>query len=291
MMNYDYNICGLRLRVITDRELAEQGSIFRAAFEKEEVAVTVRAVEEILPPEEADVVSVHREYPVWRKEQCIMRETWDLFREKPHFRADYELSEPASVQCLVREADWAFATKEKYLWPGMMLQYILIHHGGFICHASYIEWKEEGILFVGASGVGKSTQARLWENCRKAHVINGDKAGIRLGQDGKVSVHGVPFSGTSGICKNVSLPLKAIVVLSQAEENKVVRMSGGKAIAAIYPNVFVDRAVPEDSRQALEVLLEVLSRVPVYALACTPDDRAVETLENVLSKSKRRNDV
>ena len=151
-----------------------------------------------------------------------------------------------------------------------------------IFHASYIGWQGEGLLFTAPSGVGKSTQAELWRVHRGAEVLNGDKAGVRL--EGEPMVYGVPFSGTSGICRNVSLPLRGIVVLSQAAENTIRRLLPSEAVAALCQNVFVDSAVQEEWQMAVQLLLDLVSAVPVYALACTPDESAVETLEAALSR-------
>ena len=96
--------------------------------------------------------------------------------------------------------------------------------------------------------------------------------------------HGMPFSGTSGICENVSLPLRCIVVLSQAPENTVCRLGPSAAIAALCPNVFADQSVAEEWHTALNLLLDLAASVPVYALACTPDERAVRALEQAMAR-------
>ena len=197
-----------------------------------------------------------------------------------HFRTDYSLDAPELLRCCVREEYWSWATRAKYLWPGVMLNTILLHQRGLIFHASYIVSNGRAILFTAPSRTGKSTQAELWRKFRNAHVVNGDKAGVTL--RGQPMAHGVPFSGTSGICENVSAPLAGIVVLSQAKENTVRRLGPSQAVAALCPNVFVDQAIAEEWALALQLLLDVAASVPVYALACTPDVRAVETLEQAL---------
>ena len=197
-----------------------------------------------------------------------------------HFRTDYSLDAPELLRCCVREEYWRWATRAKYLWPGVMLNTILLHQRGLIFHASYIVSNGRAILFTAPSRTGKSTQAELWRKFRNAHVVNGDKAGVTL--RGQPMAHGVPFSGTSGICKNVSAPLAGIVILSQAKENTVRRLGPSQAVAALCPNVFVDQAIAEEWALALQLLLDVAASVPVYALACTPDARAVETLEQAL---------
>ena len=95
---------------------------------------------------------------------------------------------------------------------------LLADFGMLILHSAYIVTQEgEGILFSGPSGAGKSTQAELWRQYAGAQVINGDRSLIRPA-DG--TAHGILYSGTSGICRNVSAPLRAIVLPVQAAENR-----------------------------------------------------------------------
>ena len=42
-------------------------------------------------------------------------------------------------------------------------------------HASLIARNEIGIMFIGPSGIGKTTQAELWKKYREAQIINGDR--------------------------------------------------------------------------------------------------------------------
>ena len=147
---------------------------------------------------------------------------------------------------------------------------------------SYVAHQGWGILFTAPSQTGKSTQASLWEKHRGARVLNGDKAAVRLGE--RPMVHGMPFSGTSGICENVSMPLGCIVVLSQAKENTVRRLGAQEALSLLSPNVFSDQLISEEWQKTLLLLLDFMAAVPIYALACTPDVRAVEELEAAMAR-------
>lgn len=51
---------------------------------------------------------------------------------------------------------------------------------GVPMHASLVEKDGEGVLFLGPSGMGKSTQARLWKSALDADFISGDRPGLRL---------------------------------------------------------------------------------------------------------------
>ena len=41
-------------------------------------------------------------------------------------------------------------------------------------HSSLIRSHGEGLMFIGPSGIGKTTQAELWHAYRNADIINGD---------------------------------------------------------------------------------------------------------------------
>lgn len=87
--------------------------------------------------------------------------------------------------------------------------------GGAILHSSFIEVGGKAVLFTAPSGTGKSTQAELWRENRGAVVINGDRSVLRI-IDSVPCASGLPYSGSSGICLNRTLPLRAIVYIEQA---------------------------------------------------------------------------
>ena len=80
------------------------------------------------------------------------------------------------------------------------------------------------------------------------------------------------------------LPMKALVVLTQAKENQVTRLKGVKALMAIMANCFGHPEIPQCQTKIFQLLSKVLENVPVYLLACTPDVRAVEALEACLQE-------
>lgn len=162
-----------------------------------------------------------------------------------------------------------------------------VHHiteaGGFLLHASWIRYGEQSILFTGPSGIGKSTQAALWAAHRGAELINGDRAVIFPTEHG-VEVRGVPYCGSSGVNKNRTIALGAVVYLSQAEENSITRLSGGQAFRWLWEGCSVDLWNQEAVATVTQTVADAVSVVPVYYLACTPDERAVQILEQALIK-------
>lgn len=163
----------------------------------------------------------------------------------------------------------------------MEAEHLLAEHGAFLLHAAYICHHEEAILFTAPSGTGKSTQAELWRTLRGATLINGDRAAVRPGS-ACVLASGVPFSGSSGVCRNVTLPLRAIVYLSQAKETTIRRLGMGEAFRRVWEGCSVNVWNRADVECCTQTLAETLKTVPVFHLACTKDDTAVTALEKAL---------
>ncbi len=149
--------------------------------------------------------------------------------------------------------------------------------GGAILHSSFIDVGGEAVLFTAPSGTGKSTQAELWRENRGAVVINGDKSVLRI-VDSVPCASGLPYSGSSGICLNRTLPLKAIVYLEQAKENTVVRLRGFAAFRKVWEGICVNTWDAGQVSRASELVQSIVTSVPVYLQKCTPDLRAVEEL-------------
>lgn len=172
------------------------------------------------------------------------------------------------------------------LWNGIIFnllgfEEIIAKHNGVVLHASVVLKNGKMILFTAPCGTGKSTQADLWNKYANAEIVNGDKALISL-KDELLFAGGLPFSGSSDICKNISEPLAAIVCLGQAKENSIRRISVREAFVALMQGNYRSGITKESSQKTIDVLEKICSTVPVYRLDCLPDKTAVECLEKEL---------
>lgn len=170
----------------------------------------------------------------------------------------------------------------KTVLNSMEAEHLVVEAGGFILHASYIEWNGKAILFTAPSETGKSTQAELWRKHRDARIINGDRAVIRM-VGGKAYAAGIPFAGSSVYCENATLPIAAIVYLKQAQTTTIQPMKGINAFQKIFEGVTVNNWNKEDLNKVIDLVGNVIRQVPVYELSCTPDESAIIALENILT--------
>lgn len=147
-----------------------------------------------------------------------------------------------------------------------------------LVHASLIEMPGfGGIMFVGRSGIGKTTQATLWEKFKGATIINGDKVFLSLNQAGDtVTAHGSPWCGSSPYKLNKSTTLKGIIVLDQAKENTIRRLTDLEVLAEYVQHIFMPMWDEQATEKVMGTIDEMLPIVPVYKLACRPDEEAVD---------------
>lgn len=66
-------------------------------------------------------------------------------------------------------------------------------------HCSTIADRGRGVLFLGPSGIGKTTQAERWRDYRGSLIINGDMGYVQETQEG-FTAWGTPWHGSSPYC-------------------------------------------------------------------------------------------
>lgn len=152
-----------------------------------------------------------------------------------------------------------------------------------IVHGSYIDYNGEAIIFTAPSQTGKSTQADLWSKHAGAEIINGDR--VLLGKkDGKWHAYGYPSCGSSDICVNRTLPVKAIVILEQGRENVVEPVSLTDRVRGLMAAIEVYKWDLSELDMSLKLAKDIATEVDVVKLSCRPDEGAVEVLKNYLKE-------
>lgn len=198
-----------------------------------------------------------------------------------------------SLGCLLVSKD--LATADYYPASGMsggrvtsmldmvlrvMFSYIPVSDPILLFHSSVIAKDGEAVMFLGASGTGKSTHSRLWlENIPGTELVNDDNPVVRI-QDGKVYVYGTPWSGKTPCYRNIRVPLKAIVRLCQAPENSIARETGIHAYAALAGSVSQIRWERKVMDATTAAASRLVATVPVYSMRCLPDPEAASVCGN-----------
>lgn len=152
-------------------------------------------------------------------------------------------------------------------------------------HSSLVQWQNHGIMFVGPSGIGKTTQAELWERFQNAEIINGDLVFVQKKSDEFLG-WGSPWHGSSPYCLNRNVHINAIIVLKQGNENKIRKLSGLEMVSEVGKNLFYPKWVDKGMEMALDILDQLLQRIPVYELTNKADEDSVLMVKQVVFDEK-----
>ena len=156
-------------------------------------------------------------------------------------------------------------------------------HSGLSIHASYVGKDGYGVLFVGPSGMGKSTQAELWERYRGTEIVNGDGP-ILFEADGAWYAAGIPWDGKDQIYKQRNLPVKAVIVLEQAKENHIERLNAVQAMTVLLKLILHPIWDNDAMDQVTALLYRCAGTVPFYHLKNLPNEDAVALTEKTINE-------
>ena len=291
-MDYDFLICGLRLRAEVPWVLKETAGT--APF--------------LLPPgtpgqpdltacfQEVDRLELPETGGVWYEDSYYLSaegksRVWHRPApgEPPYCRVVWDEEFPDIVSCRYVKGSGHRIAYTRNLLSLLGLEMLLLRFGAFILHAALVDWQGRGIVFCAPSGTGNSTQADLWDRHMGSRTLNGDRAGIRCDR-GVWKAWGLPYAGTSGIYRNASVPIRALVLLRQGEENCICRVDPLDAFKRMLPECSAQRWDIGFMDRLMGDLSALVSAVPVYGLTCRPDIGAVELLCDQIMKEDGNGD-
>ena len=203
---------------------------------------------------------------------------------------DYK-SRTKSEACLICSKDYSEGriimtgdTSTKKLDRLLMLIYALATAGNdtLLLHAVVVSCEGKGYMFIGPSGTGKSTHARLWlKHIDGTELVNDDFPVVRDGV-----VYGSPWSPITPCYRNVSYPIGGIVSLSQAPYNRIHRISGIEAYLKLFERIYDNpwsRCIAENIADGLHQTKDKLAQtIPMWQLECLPDEEAARMCHDTI---------
>lgn len=150
----------------------------------------------------------------------------------------------------------------------------ILRRNGISIHASAVAADGKAWLFLGKSGTGKSTHARLWlRNIPGARLLNDDNPAVRL-VDGKAVAFGTPWSGKTPCYRNESAPIGGIVRLVQGDADIFTKKDEVAALVALLPSCSVVHSDAALQSRLCDTLARLIELVPVGELKCLPDNES-----------------
>ena len=164
----------------------------------------------------------------------------------------------------------------EYPLDELLMMNLLAHGRGVEVHACGLEDTDgQGYLFVGHSGAGKTTTARLWQKAGGVQVLSDDRIILRSWA-GKTWMYGTPWHGEAKLALPARTLLRQIFFLRHGASNEIVPLGCAEALARFLACSFV----PFYSRSGLDFTLaffhQLIDSLPCAELRFVPEERAIE---------------
>ena len=150
---------------------------------------------------------------------------------------------------------------------------------GVELHGCGIVVDGRGYLFVGQSGAGKTTTARLWLEHDAPRILSDDRIIVRKSNEG-FRIYGTPWHGEAEICDATDAPLDAIFLLRQSNVSEIRPIEPADAIAKLFACAFPPFHRRESISGTLGFLATISEQRVVHELAFRPDSSAVQLVRN-----------
>ena len=157
--------------------------------------------------------------------------------------------------------------------------------GGLPLHAALVEHDGMGVLFLARSGVGKSTQALLWQKELGAKFLIGDRPTLRK-LDGEWIGFSMPWDGKDNRRSQSRTRIRAIVTLAQADHNAIRCLTVGEATAALLKQAFLPLWDGDATNACLAQMNELAREIPFWHLENTADAESVRLTLNAITEGR-----
>lgn len=279
-----YNIAGITFEIDFNFNLKKEEDAFLEFKSKEDM--DEKEVFKLIPQkwEDTNALTKVQETPilsVFKKNEGYIREFTSIYTNKKYAWLD----EDKNIIYYDDLQQKKVLTHMFCIMELIGIEHTLCKHKTFMLHSSYINYNENAILFSGPSGMGKSTQADLWQEFERVEIINGDRTAISKNL-GSWHAYGLPFAGSSKIYKNKTLPIKAVVILKKGKENCIRKAKTMEAFKSLYSEITVNSWNKKDVETIIELVENFIKEVPIYVLSCLPDKGAVDLLKKEIERGE-----
>lgn len=138
---------------------------------------------------------------------------------------------------------------------------------------------ESGYLFLGHSGDGKSTTARLWQDRPGVRLLSDDRIILRKhGRD--FWMYGTPWHGDAGVASPLRARLHSLFLLEQAPVNELLPVAPARAAAELFARSFVPHYIESGIQFTLSFLDGLTRAVPASIFRFLPESSAVEAIRH-----------
>jgi hypothetical protein len=159
----------------------------------------------------------------------------------------------------------------------LMIHRLACGYGLEVHAVGIVDEMGRGHLFLGHSGAGKSTTARLWLDQPGVQILSDDRIILRAHGD-KIFMYGTPWHGDAGISSPDCATVTNIYFLEQYRHNEIAPLAPGVAAAELFARSFVPRHCAQGLEFSLGFMERVTREIPCNIFRFVPQQSAVEAI-------------
>jgi len=280
-------IGGVSLGLTADLDVEIHTGPELRAFQTEgqecDIEMDIRWAEQLRASEERPLFDSGALWKLYRSDQGF---TFDfatpILGDRPYKRLCVDRSFSQAQLFLNREYSSELqgcCTLEYPLDELLVTNWLALGRGVEVHGCGLVDEKAGGHLFLGHSGAGKSTTARLWRSLRVAQVLSDDRIILRR-EAGEVWMHGTPWHGEAGFASPDKAAISRIFVIEHGESNEIRQLSKSRAVAELFARCFVPFHGSGPLSTTVSYLHEIADSIPCYLFRFRPEADAIETVFN-----------
>jgi hypothetical protein len=204
----------------------------------------------------------------------------EMFGDEPYKLALFD-GDFTRGRILIRKAAMADNTMHPLDYPldEVLVANLLGRGRGVELHGcGIIDVDGRGHLFVGQSGAGKTTTARIWTaHVPGVEIVSDDRVIIRE-TGGVLRLFGTPWHGEAALSTPSSAPLAGVYLLQQADATELVARTPADAAALLFGCTFPLFWDSDALGFTLQMLDRIATTVPVRTLRFTPDAGLIDVV-------------
>lgn len=164
---------------------------------------------------------------------------------------------------------------------------LLLNIGIATFHGTAFIWHEKAWIFAAPSGTGKTTQYVLWkwQFGDEIRLLNGDKTFLKCEDDGQITVYPSPWAGKEVMSRMESASLGGIILLEQAKENSIVRITPKDAAKPLFSQFIFERKDKTDIDVLKNVLGKMLDVAELWYFKNTGDVLSAHIAHDTIEKA------
>ncbi|MBI4124814.1 MAG: hypothetical protein HY466_02645 [Deltaproteobacteria bacterium] len=168
-----------------------------------------------------------------------------------------------------------------YPFGEIWMMHLLPPRHGILIHSFGLLFGENAYLFVGSSGQGKTTSARLWQEAGYGQILSDDRVIVRKEKGGWFA-YGTPWHGEAHLSSPLKAPLKKLFFLKHAQSNEIRPLSFMDALQRLMVRSFHPYWNSPLLGQSTDVAVQLVREIPACEFGFLPDPGAVDFIQKHL---------